>query len=209
MFSSGHLRPGLLTIGSRGARVLALVAVVLAALALAAVPFPALARAAADAPATVRQAPLDDAADASDDATDDDVTVDDDAGDVADDGTDLGDDEGDDLGDEDEDVEDVLFVAIDRTGHALSSPKAFTASRTARGSALRWKSWGSPTATGTGRLAFRTTGRKGQAVKATGTVRLSRLLDCDDGTVVYRRATFAAKRHGRLVVSLPGCPASR
>jgi hypothetical protein len=188
------------------------VAVVLAAVALAVVPFPGLARA-AGTPAAVRQAPIDDVVDdvadeVADDATaDDEDAVEDD--DAAPDDSDLGDDDlTDDLGDE-EDVEEIVPVAIDRRGRAVSSPRAFVASRTARGGALRWKSWGSATATGTGRLVFRTAGRKAQAVKGTGTVRLSRLLTCEDGTAVYRRATLAVPHRGRLVVSLPGCPASR
>jgi hypothetical protein len=214
MFSSGHLRQGLLPAGSRGARILALAAVLLAALALAVVPLPGLARAADGAQATVRQAPVDDVSDdvADDDATDDDVSDDDDLTD--DDGSDLGDDLGDDdLGDDDlgddEDVEEIVPVAIDRRHRAVSSPKAFAASRTVGGSKLRWKAWGSPTATATGRLALRTAGRKGKDVKGTGSVKLSRLLTCDDGTAVYRRATFAVPHRGRVVVTLPGCPATR
>jgi hypothetical protein len=209
MTSPASLRPGLPSAGSRGARLLALLAVLAAALLLAVAPFPGLTRAADAASATVRQAPLeDDGADvAEDESADDDGTVTDDDGsdldeDLGDDG--LGDD---DLGDE-EDVEEILPVVIDRGGRAASSPKAFDASRTVRGGKLRWKAWGSPTATGSGRLTFRTAGRKGKAVKGAGTVRLTRLLTCDDGTAVYRRATFAVPRHGRVVVTLPGCPAS-
>ncbi|WP_022927033.1 hypothetical protein [Patulibacter americanus] len=216
MPSSVSLRPGRPSAGSRGGRLLALVAVLVAALALAVVPFPGLARAAAaDAPAAVRQAPLeDDGSDVADEESEDDGSVtdgeDDGSGLEEDDdlGDDLGDDLDDDLGDE-EDVEEILPVVIDRGGRATSSPKAFVASRTVKGTKLRWKSWGSPTATGSGRLAFRTAGRKGKGVKGTGTVRLSRLVTCDDDTAVYRKATFAVPRRGRVVVTLPGCPASR
>jgi hypothetical protein len=211
MPSSTSLRPGLPSAGSVGARLVALLAVLVAALALAVVPFPGLARAqAADAPAAVRQAPLEDDSDiAEDEPSEDDGTVteeeeDDDAG-LEEDGED---DLGDDLGDE-EDVEEILPVVIDRGGRAASSPKAFVASRTVKGAKLRWKSWGSAAATGSGRLDFRTAGRKGKAVKGAGTVRLSRLVTCDDGTAVYRKATFAVPRRGRVVVTLPGCPASR
>lgn len=212
MSSSVSLRPGLVSAGSRGARLLALVAVLVAALVLAVVPFPGLARAAAaDAPAAVRQAPLEDddsgvVAEESDD--DGSVTDGEDDGSGLEEDDDLGDDLDDDLGDE-EDVEEILPVVIDRGGRATSSPKAFVASRTVKGTKLRWKSWGSATTTGSGRLAFRTAGRKGKAVKGAGTVRLSRLLTCDDGTAVYRRATFAVPRRGRVVVTLPGCPAAR
>jgi hypothetical protein len=209
-------RPALPSAGSRAARLVAVLAVLVAALALAVVPVPGLARAADAAPATVRQAPLeDDGTDVVEDEepSEDDGTVtdgeDDGAGLEEDTGDDLGDDDlGGDLGDE-EDVEEILPVVIDRGGRAVSSPKAFGASRTAKGSKLRWKAWGSPTATGTGRLDFRTAGRKRKAVKGTGTVRLSRLLTCDDGTAVYRRATFAVPHRGRIAVTLPGCPATR
>jgi hypothetical protein len=204
-------RSALPSAGPRAARLVAVLAVLLAALVLAVVPFPGLARAADAAPATVRQAPLeDDGSDvAEEEPSEDDGTVTDGEDDGADLEEDAGDEDlGDDLGDE-EDVEEVLPVVIDRGGRAASSPKAFVASRTVKGSKLRWKAWGSPTATGSGRLAFRTAGRKGKAVKGAGTVRLSRLLTCDDGTAVYRRATFAVPRRGRVVVTLPGCPASR
>jgi hypothetical protein len=212
-------RSALPSAGSPAAR---LVAVLVAALALAVVPFPGLARAADAAPATVRQAPLeDDGSDVVDeeepseddgtvtDGEDDGAGLEEDTGDgLGDEEDDLGDEEGDDLGDE-EDVEEILPVAIDRGGRAVSSPKAFGASRTVKGSKLRWKAWGSPTATGSGRLVYRTAGRKGKAVKGKGSVRLSRLRTCDDGTAVYRRATFAVPRRGRVVVTLPGCPAAR
>lgn len=207
MTSPASLRPGLPSAGLRGARLLALLAVLVAALLLAAAPFPGLTRAADAASATVRQAPLED--DGSDVAEDD--SADDDGSVTDDDGSDLDEDLGDDLGDDDlgdeEDVEEILPVVIDRGGRAASSPKAFVASRTVRGGKLRWKAWGSPTATASGRLTFRTAGRKGKAVKGAGTVRLSRLLTCDDGTAAYRRATFAVPRRGRVVVTLPGCPA--
>lgn len=100
-------------------------------------------------------------------------------------------------------------VAIDVKRRTTTRPKAFGVTKLVRVTAVAWTTWGSPTTTGRGRVIAKKKGRNGRAVRASGTVVLSGLRPCPDGTPLYRRATVRAAGRKVVSVALPGCSALR
>lgn len=145
------------------------------------------------------------------DPTEDDGVVEEeptDDGELADDGA-LGDDE--DLVEDEPEEADAppVAVALDRRRRALSGPKAFAASRTARAGGLHWTGWGAATTTARGRLVVKKAGPRHRTLKAAGKLVLGSRTSCADGTPLYRRATFVVGRRTVATVALPGCSALR
>lgn len=99
----------------------------------------------------------------------------------------------------------IEAVVIDPKRRTVSRPKVFAASKLVKVTGVTWKAWGSPTATGRGRVVSTKKGRRGRTVRATGTVVLSALRTCPDATPLYRRATIKVAGRKLASVSLPGC----
>jgi hypothetical protein len=151
---------------------------------------------------------------ATDDGTVDDSITPDDPVVPDDDGTTLGDDGSDDDAADDDATEDddpIETVVVDRRGRLQVEPSSFAASKTVRAARLRWTGWADATAVGKGRITVKQRHRKGVrgsgTVRGAGTVSLSRLTVCDDGTPVYRKAVFVVARKTVATVTLPGCSA--
>ncbi|WP_026910827.1 hypothetical protein [Patulibacter minatonensis] len=145
-----------------------------------------------------------------DPAVDDDPTADDGSGEtIGDDGGPDDDGSADDDATEDDDP--IEAVVIDRRGRALEGPRSFAASKTVRAGRLHWSGWSDGTAVGKGRITVKQRHRRGSraaaTVRGTGTVSLSRLTVCSDGTPVYRKAVFVVAKKTVATVVLPGCSA--
>lgn len=99
----------------------------------------------------------------------------------------------------------IEAVVIDLKRRTVTRPKTFAASKLVKVSGVKWAAWGTPTATGRGRVVSLKKGKGGRTVKGTGTVVLSALKTCPDATPLYRRATVKVAGRKLASVSLPGC----